>query len=295
MPPDRFIAEPVLGPRFPRTRGLLAMTNAVKMTGADAPARTARDAISYSSLRAALTRVGSLVLFVLVWQVAAVIARSPVLPAPRAVGAKLLEYAADGSLFYQSGITLARVVAAFVLAMLLGTGIGIALARRPRVDAFFDSWLVIALNVPALVAIILCYVWFGLTEAAAVLAVSINKIPTVAVIVREGARAVDRELMQVAEAFKLPRSRTFFRVYLPQLVPHLMASARSGLALTWKIVLVVELLGRPNGVGFKLAVFFQFFDIASIFAYSIVFIAVVLAIEMWLLRPLERRLTRWRL
>jgi NitT/TauT family transport system permease protein len=245
--------------------------------------------------RAGLTRTASLALFVVLWQLAAGLAHSRVLPAPYAVGAKLLEYAADGSIFYHTGITLARVAAAFALAMLFGTAVGIALARRPRLDAFFDSWLVIALNVPALVTIILCYVWFGLTEAAAILAVSINKIPTVATIVREGARAVDRELMQVAEAFELPWGRAFLRVYLPQLFPHLMASARSGLALIWKIVLVVELIGRSNGVGFKLGIFFQYFDIVSILAYSIVFIAIVLAVEMVALRPLERRLSRWRL
>jgi NitT/TauT family transport system permease protein len=245
--------------------------------------------------RAALTRTASLVALVVLWQVAASLAHSRALPAPNAVGVKLLEYAADGSIFYHTGITLARVAAAFVLAMLFGAALGIALARRPRLDAFFDSWLVIALNVPALVTIILCYVWFGLTEAAAILAVSVNKIPTVAVIVREGARAIDRELMQVAEAFELPWGRAFLRVYLPQLFPHLMASARSGLALIWKIVLVVELIGRSNGVGFKLGIFFQYFDIVSILAYSIVFIVIVLAVEMTLLRPLERRLSRWRL
>ncbi|HRP98634.1 MAG TPA: ABC transporter permease subunit, partial [Rhodocyclaceae bacterium] len=82
--------------------------------------------------------------------------------------------------------------------------------------------------------------------------------------------------------------------YLPQLVPYLMAAARSGLSLIWKIVLVVELLGRSNGIGFQLNVFFQFFDIAGILAYTLVFAAVVLLVEAAAMRPLERRLTKWR-
>jgi NitT/TauT family transport system permease protein len=111
---------------------------------------------------------------------------------------------------------------------------------------------------------------------------------------REGARAVDRDLLQVARAFRIEPKRTFFRVYLPQLYPYLLASARSGLALVWKIVLVVELLGRSDGVGFQLGVFFQFFDITSILAYSFAFIAVVMAIELFVLAPLDRRLSAWR-
>jgi NitT/TauT family transport system permease protein len=73
-----------------------------------------------------------------------------------------------------------------------------------------------------------------------------------------------------------------------------MAAARSGLALIWKIVLVVELLGRSDGVGFQLGTFFQFFDITNILAYTLAFAAVVLGVEAVLMRPLERRLTRWR-
>jgi len=98
----------------------------------------------------------------------------------------------------------------------------------------------------------------------------------------------------VAEVFHLDRRRTFFKVYLPQLYPYLLASARSGLALVWKIVLVVELLGRSNGVGFKLSVFFQFFDITSILAFSFAFIAVIMAIELIFMGPMDRRLTEWR-
>ena len=110
----------------------------------------------------------------------------------------------------------------------------------------------------------------------------------------EGARAVDRELLAVATAFRVPPLRRLTRVYLPQLLPYLFASARSGLSLIWKIVLVVELLGRSDGVGFQLNVFFQFFDITGILAYTLVFAGEVLAAEGWLLRPLERRLGAWR-
>jgi NitT/TauT family transport system permease protein len=160
---------------------------------------------------------------------------------------------------------------------------------------FLDSWVVLGLNIPALVTIILAYIWLGLTDVAAITAVAVNKIPVVIVTVREGARAVDPELLQVARAFRLSRTRTLTRVYLPQLYPYLMAAARAGLSLIWKIVLVVELLGRSNGVGFQLSIFFQFFDIGGILAYTLVFAGVVLLAEAFLMRPLERRLTGWRL
>lgn len=239
-------------------------------------------------------RSGVLVLFLLSWQVVAMWAAQPVLPTPLVVAEALYRYTVHGDLLFHLGMTLARVTAAFLIAMSLGTVIGIAMGRGERLNAALDGLLVLALNIPALVTIILCYIWFGLTDAAAVTAVAINKIPTVVVTVREGARAVDRSLMQVSQAYRVPWRRTLLRVYLPQLYPYLMAAARSGLALIWKIVLVVELLGRSNGVGFQLGTFFQFFDITGVLAYSLAFAGVVFLIEAYLLRPLERRLTRWR-
>ncbi len=242
----------------------------------------------------AALRLISLLVFVLLWQVAAIVLDSATLPAPLAVFGRVVDETVSLALPTHLAITLSRVVISFAAAMVIGTAIGIAMGRWRRLDVFLDGWLVLGLNIPALVTIILCYVWFGLNDWAAILAVAINKIPTVVVTVREGARAIDSRLMQVAHAYRLSRWTTFSRVYLPQLYPYLMAAARTGLSLIWKIVLVVELLGRSNGIGFQLNVFFQFFDIAGILAYTLVFATIVLLVEALLMRPLERRLTGWR-
>jgi NitT/TauT family transport system permease protein len=240
-----------------------------------------------------LRLVSTLLLFA-VWQFAATVAASALLPTPFVVAASLYRQVVHGDLVFHLAMTLFRVAAAFVVAMSIGTAIGILIGRHRVADRLFDIWLVLALNLPALVVMILCYVWLGLSEPAAILAVALNKIPTVATTMREGARAIDGDLLQVAEVLRLGWRRRLTKVYLPQLYPYLMASARTGLALIWKLVLVVELLGRSNGVGFQLGVYFQYFDIADVLAYTAAFIAIVLIIEMALVRPLERRLTRWR-
>ncbi len=238
--------------------------------------------------------LGSLVAFVVLWELAAVAIDSRVLPTPVAVLDAFTQRLEDGELVRNVGITLARVAVSFVLAMAIGSAIGLVMGRSAGIDRFFDGWLILLLNLPALVTIILCYVWFGLTEVAAVLAVAINKIPNVAVTLREGARALDRDYLEMAEVYRLGRWKTLRHVVLPELLPFFAAAMRSGLALIWKIVLVVELLGRSNGVGFQLSVFFQLFDVAAILAYTLAFVAVVQVIELAGLQPLERRVNRWR-
>ena len=239
-------------------------------------------------------RILSGLVFFAVWQVGAELAESRFLPTPWQVCRAIFDHISEGELQHHVGITLARVGVSFLIAMAFGTALGMIMGSNRRWDVALDGALVFALNIPALVVIILCYIWFGLGEFAAILAVAINKFPVVVVTMREGARAVDSDLLQVAKAFRIDRRRTFFRIYLPQLFPYLLASARSGLALVWKIVLVVELLGRSDGVGFQLGMFFQFFDITNILAYSLAFISVVMAIELVLMAPIDRRLSEWR-
>lgn len=246
-------------------------------------------------LRAGVWLYGlSLLTLLLLWQFAAGVAESRVLPPPLAVLEVMVAGLGTGELLYHLGVTLARVAASFLLAMAFGVALGIAMGRSKPLDRILDGWLILFLNLPALVTIILCYVWFGLVEAAAVAAVAINKIPNVVVTLREGARALDPSYLEMARSFRLGRMQTLRHVVLPQLVPFIVAAARSGLALIWKIVLVVELLGRSSGVGFQLSVYFQLFDVASILAYTFAFVAVVQAIELGLLQPLERRVNRWR-
>ena len=238
--------------------------------------------------------VFSLLTLLLVWQGLAVNINSTILPGPLLVGEVFWKACITGQLTYHLGVTLLRLIVSFSISMLLGCAIGIVLGRNEKLDAFFDNWLMIFLNVPALVIIILCYVWFGLVESAAILAVVVNKVPSVIVTIREGARALDQDLMEMTRSYRLSKRRVLTEVIWPQLHPYVMGATRSGLALIWKIILVVELLGRSNGMGYQLHLFFQMFDVASILAYTIAFVGVIQLIVLLILKPLDHHAMRWR-
>ena len=237
--------------------------------------------------RGPLVSVLSVAGFLLVWFIAAEIAQSRLLPGPAAVLRYIYEESVHGDLLTELGITLWRVVASFVVAMLIA-------AAGARSRSLLYPSIDVLLNLPALVIIILAYVWFGLSEATAIGAVALNKIPNVIVTLREGARALDPGLDEMARAYRLTPISKFRNVTLPQLQPYFAAASRSGISLIWKIVLVVELLGRSNGVGFELYLNFQLFNVTAILGYTLAFVAVMLAIEYLLVQPIERNSTRWR-
>jgi len=68
------------------------------------------------------------------------------------------------------------------------------------------------MHFPALVIIVLAYIWFGLNEVAAIGAVAVNKVPNVVVTLREGARALDKSLLEMGQAFQLNRRKMLTQI-----------------------------------------------------------------------------------
>ena len=145
-----------------------------------------------------------------------------------AVFATMKSEAASGALFAALGVTLARVAAAFLLAMAAGSAIGYAMGRNALFDRAADPWIIVLLNLPALVIIVLAYIWVGLNEAAAIGAVALNKLPVTVVTIREGVRALDTRLDEMARVFGFSPLKRLAHVVAPQLAPYFAAATRAG-------------------------------------------------------------------
>jgi NitT/TauT family transport system permease protein len=200
----------------------------------------------------------------------------------------------SGAMWHHLSATLVRVSLAFILSMGIGAVIGIILGRLPKVDRLLSPWMTVFLNVPALVVIVLCYMWIGLNEVAAIAAVTINKTAQVIVTLRDGAKTADLALFEMAKIYRMPFLSRLRHVLMPQLAPYFAVAARNGIAMIWKIVLVVEFLGRSSGVGFKIHLYFQNFQTAHVLAYALSFVVVMLTVEALIISPWEAGASRWR-
>ena len=116
-------------------------------------------------------RIFSFLLLLFIWEMAALLINSDVMPSPKTVLIIFYDEMIYGEMLYHLGVTLWRVILAFTIAMLVGTGLGIAMGSKKNLNIMLDGWHILLLNTPALVIIILCYVWFGLNEIAAITAV----------------------------------------------------------------------------------------------------------------------------
>ena len=132
-----------------------------------------------------LPRLVSLLALIAVWAIAAATVQSRLLPGPLTVGVATLSEIRSGELPFQMACTLARVIASFTIAMVLGSVAGYAMGRSKQVDRFADPWLIVLINLPALVIIIFAYIWIGLNETSTILTVDITKLTNVVVVVSE--------------------------------------------------------------------------------------------------------------
>ena len=121
-----------------------------------------------------------------------------------------------------------------------------------------------------------------------------SDLPAVAINLWEGVKTIDFKLVEMARIFEARRPTILARVLLPQVLPFIMASVRMGLGIVWKIAVLVELIGRPNGVGFKLFYWYQLADMAQVLAWTLLFTLIMLAIELGILKRIEQRLFGWR-
>lgn len=191
-------------------------------------------------------------------------------------------------------LTLGRVLTAFVAASVVGAAIGLLIGLNERAETFFQPLLALALAVPDPVYIIFAILALGTGETAGFVALTIAVVPFVTNIVRSNVHARDRALDEMAQIYHLPRPVRLMAVLVPQLVPALLTAMRFSFALSWKLVVVVEAIGQPNGIGSAIFHSFRQLRMREVAAIAIIFIITMQLLERGVLGRIEKRLLRWR-
>jgi NitT/TauT family transport system permease protein len=152
---------------------------------------------------------------------------------------------------------------------------------------------VLGLTVPGLVWALLCVIWFGVSLWTAVVSIALGISPALILSIIQGVQSVDAQVMEMAHVFRLSRAAKLRYIWFPSLVPYLFSGARLGFSLAWKVIVLVELFGLSNGIGYQLNSEFSSQNVAGVIAWTIVFWIVMSVIEYGLLQSLERRSRRW--
>ena len=255
----------------------------------------ARDGVKSVGLRA-----GSIVLLLLLWWAASRLVDDPeVLPGPVAIGrtiaTDLANVGPEGkSAYFHIGITLARIMIAFVASMLAGIAIGLTMGLSAILERALMAVIPLMLTIPTILMVFLAVMWFGFSEAGGLVAVMAVVTPYVAVNIFEGAKAADKSLIEMGVTFKARKPLLIRKVYLPQLMPYIFSAFRYAFGMTWKIVALAETFGLKYGIGYMFFFWFGQFDMTQVLAWIIIFVVLMLILEHGVFARLESVAFAWR-
>jgi NitT/TauT family transport system permease protein len=239
-------------------------------------------------------RACSILAMVAIWWLLTFFFPPSLIPLPSATLSEVVLIMSSGQFFAEMGATLRRVGVGFGIAMLIAVPLGILMGTIKSLESFFESPVILGLTMPGLVWAVMAIMFFGLSEMSAYAAVAVTIMPMLAISLWQGTKSIDKDLLDMSTAFHAGVWSKIVDVILPQLISHILAAIRYGLGLAWKVVVVVEMFGFSNGVGYQVVRGFNIFSMKQVLAWAITFLIVMIVIEFGLIGWLESRVTRWR-
>ncbi len=239
--------------------------------------------------------VASLLLVLAAWEWLSVAYGALILPDPRSTAGTLAHLLAEGGAWAELATTARRALAGFGAALLLGSVFGIAAGLSMTASMMSRPVMTVLIGTPPIAWLVLAMLWFGSGDGTPVFTVFIACLPVVFVGAMQGARTLDGQLRDMASAYRLPPAMRLVDVYLPQIVSYLFPAWITALGISWKVVVMAELLASGDGVGAALAVSRSHLDTAATLAWISAVVGLLLAVEYLLLEPVKREIERWRL
>jgi ABC-type nitrate/sulfonate/bicarbonate transport system permease component len=264
-----------------------------------------------SSLDAATTKHGSLWLdavlrsvsivgFFVLWYAVSLINThvwrmfNPVLlPLPHEVLAAAIKLTETGELPRDIAASLGRVVLGFLVAAVLGVGLGTMIGRSRTIEKLLDPALELMRPVPPLAFLPVFVLWFGVGESSKVAFITYSAFFPIFTTTTEGIKYVDILLIRAAQTLGASEREIFRLVVLPAALPSIITGLRVGFAQCLFVIVAAEFIAADSGLGFLINDSRSFFLMSNMLVGAAA-IGLIGFVFNGLLRRLEARLLRWR-
>ncbi len=241
-------------------------------------------------------QVASMVGLLAIWELFSFLvgefAGTSIMPGPIDVAPRFFRLVASGEFIGPLLETLGRTGLGFLVAFVLGMAIGIASAKVIVVKAATGLTMNILLFAPTLVVIYLGTAMVGVGNITVAAVAGLLVAPNVSIYMRDVLSDFDPDLTAMADSYRVPTRQRVVDVYLPYLVPSMLAASRVAFSQAWKIVMLMEVFGQPGGLGYEIRSSYYIYDLQRMLSFLIVFVVALLVVEQGI-RIAEHRLVKW--
>jgi NitT/TauT family transport system permease protein len=232
------------------------------------------------------------VAFLLVWQWAGTTFEE--IPTPVSTVTFLIEEFQRGEVWPNIGISLLRAVIALSVVLVLGTAIGVAMARWWRVRYFLTDLILVGITLPAFIWALLVVMWWGFSNIGPITVCILSATPQLVVNTFSGATATPGRLVSMSDAFRVPNQRQIRWLVIPSMAEYIAAGFRSAVLAGWGAVLLVEWFGNDQGVGFRAHYWYDARSFDGMMAWGLVMMIIILAFDRGVMDRVVKRFRSWR-
>ncbi len=223
------------------------------------------------------------------WQGLAMLVGLPLLlPGPWDTAAALIRLAGTAAFWQSVGLTLLRVAAGYMAAVILGTCLAAGCWKYGWLEAFLSPLRTVIRATPVTSFIILVLLWIRRGRVPAFISF-LMVLPIVWTGVQEALKNVDRDLEEMTRAYRFTAVQRLWHLYAPSVRPAFTAACVTGLGFAWKSGIAAEVIALPlQSVGKNLYDAKVYLETADLFAWTLTVILLSMALEA-VLKALIRR------
>lgn len=238
--------------------------------------------------------IASIFLFIAFWDLGNQLYGNLVLPSPKETFSTLFIMLEDDSVWSDIFLTIKRAIYGFLISLLFGSFLGLLSGLFLTASMMSRPIVTILVGMPPIAWIVLAMIWFGMSDMTVIFTVIVASFPIIFIGALQGTRTIEGDLKEMADSFNLPFRMKLLDIYFPHIFSYVFPAWVSALGMSWKIVVMAELLSANDGIGAALAIARSQLDTPTALALVVIMIGSLLMIEYLVLEPIKREVELWR-
>jgi ABC-type nitrate/sulfonate/bicarbonate transport system permease component len=218
--------------------------------------------------------------------------RAAFFPPPTSIARTLMELAIGGQLWLHAGTTLGRLVAAFLIALIPATALGLAMGWWMAVRVTADPLVNLMFPIPSIAFFPVVIFYLGLSEWGLLLTGAITPFLLITVQASAAIEGLEPTLIEAGRNYGATGWRLFMKVILPAALPHLFVGYRLAVGVGFIVIVAVEMIAAKHGLGGFLWHSWQILRIEEMYV-GLVLIGLLGILVTYGLEALANRLMPW--
>lgn len=197
-----------------------------------------------------LLGVGVVLLLLVFWQVVATLKANVYLPPVSSIVVTFVHEWFSTQFRDQAIPSLYRMIVGYLSACAIGVTVGVLIGAYKTVFRLLDPFLQFLRAIPPSAIIPVGILLIGIGDQMKIVVICFGAVWPILVNAADGARNVPRERLDTARIFGVSRIDTLLSVTLPSAMPGIFAGLRTGLSIAFIMIVVSEMIGSTNGLGY---------------------------------------------